>query len=136
MTMAPAKLARKAGRSSAAFRRQRRHRRVRKRVRGAGERPRLCVFRSLRAIYAQIIDDDGDEGRGRTLAQANSREPGLMPEGASRRNVAAARAVGLAIGERAKALGIARVVLDRGGYRYHGRTRAVAEGAREAGLEF
>jgi len=116
--------------------RERRHRRVRKRVRGTGERPRLCVFRSLRAVYAQIIDDDAEEGRGRTLAQADSREAGMVPEGSSRRNTAAAQAVGRAIGERAKALGIGKVVFDRGGYQYHGRTRAVAEGAREAGLEF
>lgn len=114
----------------------RRHRRVRKRVHGTAERPRLCVFRSLRAIYAQVIDDEADGGRGRTLAQANSREPGLIPEGQSRRNVAAAYAVGRAIGERARALGITKVVFDRGGYKYHGRVRAVAEGAREAGLEF
>ncbi len=116
--------------------RERRHRRVRKRVRGTAERPRLCVFRSLRAVYAQIIDDDADEGRGRTLAQANSLEPGLVEEGKSKRDAAAARAVGQALGKRAKELGITRVVFDRGGYRYHGRTRAVAEGAREAGLEF
>lgn len=116
--------------------RERRHRRVRKRVRGTGERPRLCVFRSLRTVYAQIIDDDAEEGRGRTLAQANSRESGLVEGGKSPRDTAAAQAVGRALGERAKALGITRVVFDRGGYQYHGRTRAVAEGAREAGLEF
>ena len=116
--------------------RQRRHRRVRKRVRGTGERPRLCVFRSLRMVYAQIIDDDAEEGRGRTLTQANSREPGMVEEGKSRRDTTAAQAVGRAIGERAKALGITKVVFDRGGYQYHGRTQAVAEGAREAGLEF
>ena len=116
--------------------RQRRHRRVRRRVRGTAERPRLCVFCSLRSVYAQIIDDDAEEGRGRTLVQANSREPGMVEEGKSRRDVAAAQAVGQAVGERAKASGISKVVFDRGGYQYHGRARAVAEGAREAGLEF
>jgi len=116
--------------------RVRRHRRVRKKVQGTAERPRLCVFRSLRGIYAQVIDDEAGEGQGRTLAQAESREPGLLAEGASRRDAAAARAVGRAIGERARAAGITRVVFDRGGCLYHGRVKALAEGAREAGLEF
>jgi large subunit ribosomal protein L18 len=112
--------------------RERRHRRVRKYVRGTPERPRLCVFRSLRYIYAQIVDDES----GRTLIAADSREPELLANGNPRGNVAAARAVGKAIGERAKAAGIAQIVFDRGGYIYHGRVRAIAEGAREAGLEF
>ena len=112
--------------------RQRRHRRVRKRVRGTAERPRLCVFRSLRYIYAQVIDDED----GRTLVAADSREPSLLSNGASRRSIDAARAVGRTIGERAKTAGITKVVFDRGGYLYHGRIRGVAEGAREAGLEF
>ena len=112
--------------------RQRRHRRVRKRVRGTAERPRLCVFRSLRYIYAQIIDDSA----GRTLAKADSREPDLALDGASRGSIPAANAVGRALAERAKQVGLARVVFDRGGYLYHGRVRALAEGAREAGLEF
>ena len=112
--------------------RQRRHRRVRKRVSGTAERPRLCVFRSLRYIYAQIIDDDA----GRTLAKADSREPDLAADGASRGSTPAANAVGRALAERAKQVGLARVVFDRGGYLYHGRVRALAEGAREAGLEF
>jgi large subunit ribosomal protein L18 len=112
--------------------RQRRHRRVRKRVSGTGERPRLCVFRSLRYVRAQLIDDE----EGRTLATADSREPEVVPNGTSRRTVEAAKAVGQALGERAKAAGIERVVFDRGGYLYHGKVKAVAEGAREAGLEF
>lgn len=112
--------------------RERRHRRVRKRVQGTAERPRLCVFRSARHTYAQVIDDDS----GRTLAAAGSHEKGLLPEGQSRSNAAAAAAVGKLIGERAKAAGISQVVFDRGGYIYHGRVQAVAEGAREAGLEF
>lgn len=112
--------------------RVRRHRRVRKRVYGTPERPRLCVFRSLRYVYAQIIDDEA----GRTLVAADSREPDLISDAGSRRNVEAARAVGKALGERAKAAGIEKVVFDRGGYLYHGRVRALAEGARETGLEF
>jgi large subunit ribosomal protein L18 len=105
---------------------------VRKRVSGVAERPRLCVFRSNRYLYAQIVDDDG----GRTLVAANSTEPGLTVEGGSRHTVAAAKVLGKVIGERAKAAGISQVVFDRGGYIYHGRVKAVAEGAREAGLEF
>ena len=112
--------------------RQRRHWRVRKHVSGAPDRPRLCVFRSLRYIYAQVIDDED----GRTIVAADSREPGLLSNGASRRSTAAARTVGKTIGERAKAAGISKVVFDRGGYLYHGRVRGLAEGAREAGLEF
>ena len=113
-------------------RRVRRHRRVRKRVYGTVERPRLCVFRSLRDIYAQIIDDDA----GHTLVHADARQPNVVPDGTSCGTLAAARAVGRAIGQRAKDAGIARVVFDRSGYLYHGRVRALAEGAREAGLEF
>lgn len=113
-------------------RRVRRHRRVRKRVYGTAERPRLCVFRSLRDIYAQIIDDDA----GRTLVQADARQPNVVPDGTSRGALAAAHAVGRAIGQRAKDAGIAKVVFDRSGYLYHGRVRALADGAREAGLEF
>lgn len=112
--------------------RVRRHRRVRKRVHGTAERPRLCVFRSLRQIYAQVVDDEAE----RTLAAASSLEHGLVSEGASRRGTAAAEAVGKAIGERAMAAGVERVVFDRGGYIYHGRVRAVADAARAAGLEF
>lgn len=112
--------------------RLRRHQRVRKRVKGTAERPRLCVFRSLRAIYAQVVDDES----GRTLAQANSLEYGLVTEGKYTGNAAAALAVGRMIGERAKAAGIGKVVFDRGGNLYHGRVRALAQGAREAGLEF
>ena len=112
--------------------RTKRHRRVRKRVYGTAGRPRLCVFRSLRYIYAQLIDDDA----GTTLVEADSREPGMVPEGNGRRNASAATAVGKALGERATAKGIAAVIFDRGGYLYHGRVKALADGAREAGLEF
>ena len=106
------------------------HKRIRHKVKGTAQRPRLCVFRSLKHIYAQVIDD----AQGRTLAAASSNE-----EGAGRTsggNVAGAKAVGLLIAERAKAKGVRKVVFDRGGYLYHGRVRALAEAAREAGLEF
>ena len=110
--------------------RERRHRRVRKKVRGTAERPRLAVFRSSRHIYAQVIDDVA----GRTVASASTVETGVR-EGATA-TVEAAKGVGRRIGERAKAAGVATVVFDRGGFRYHGRVAGVAEGAREAGLEF
>ena len=106
------------------------HRRIRHRVAGTPERPRLCVFRSLKHIYAQVIDDV----HGRTLVAASSdgEGSGLATGG----NLAAAKAVGRLIAERAKAKGIQKVVFDRGGYLYHGRVKALAEAAREAGLEF
>jgi large subunit ribosomal protein L18 len=107
----------------------RRHRRVRKRVVGTPARPRLCVFRSNNHIYAQVIDDVA----GRTVAAASTMEAGLR-EGATG-NIAAAKAVGQLVGERARAAGISRVVFDRGGFRYHGRVAAVCDGARAAGLE-
>ena len=108
--------------------RKKRHARLRLKVSGTAQRPRLSVFRSARHIYAQVVDD----GAGRTLAAASTRESGLGGDG---RKTDAARAVGRAVAERAKAAGVAIVVLDRGGYRYHGRVRSLAEGAREAGLE-
>jgi large subunit ribosomal protein L18 len=111
--------------------RQRRHRRIRAKVAGTPERPRLNVFRSNLHIYAQVIDDES----GRTLVQASTLEPALRAmEG--RLTVAKAREVGRLVGERALARGITRVVFDRGGYAYHGRVRALADAAREAGLEF
>lgn len=115
-------------------RRRRAHLRVRSRVRGTAERPRLAVFKSLRYVYAQVIDDQA----GVTLAAASSLEPGVKSaiEEGSAASRAAARAVGEAIAERAREKGIERVVFDRGGYRYHGKVREVAEGAREKGLEF
>ena len=109
--------------------RVKRHRRVRKKVSGTTERPRLAVFRSNRHIYAQVIDDT----TGRTLASASTAEPGLRS--GSTATVDAAKAVGQLVGERAQAAGISRVVFDRGGFRYHGRVAGVADGAREAGLE-
>jgi len=112
--------------------RQKRHRRVRSRVMGTGERPRLSVFRSLKHMRAQIIDDE----QGRTLAAASTLDPDLRPllEGKSKRDQA--RLVGETVAERAKAHSVNRVVFDRGGYRYHGRVRSLAEGARSGGLEF
>jgi large subunit ribosomal protein L18 len=106
--------------------RRKRHTRLRLRISGSTERPRLSVFRSAKYIYAQVIDDT----TGRTLAAASSREPDLS--GATKVDIA--RSVGLALAERAKAAGVSSVVLDRGGYQYHGRVRSLAEGAREGGL--
>jgi large subunit ribosomal protein L18 len=110
--------------------RLRRHARVRKQIVGTPERPRLAVFRSARHISAQVIDDSA----GRTVAAAGTVEATLR--GSSGGNVEAAKAVGRLVAERASAAGVARVVFDRGGYRYHGRVAALADAAREAGLEF
>jgi large subunit ribosomal protein L18 len=106
--------------------RRRRHFRVRKKVSGTAERPRLVVFRSDKHIYAQLVDDDA----GRTLATVSSLKIG---EGKKSERAAA---VGKQVAEVAKDKGITRVVFDRGGYKYHGRVKAVADGAREGGLEF
>jgi len=111
-------------------RRYRRHLRVRKKVTGTEERPRLVVFRSSKHIYAQLVNDD----RGVVLMGVSDRSEGLELEGNGK--VAKSRAVGKLIGAKAKAAGIGKVVFDRGGFRYHGRVKAVADGAREGGLEF
>jgi large subunit ribosomal protein L18 len=113
--------------------RQRRHRRVRRRVTGTASRPRLCVHRSLRHITAQVIDDTA----GRTLAAASTLEPDAVAriEG-SRAGVAAAAVVGELVAGRLLALGVSQVVFDRGGYLYHGRVASLAEAARKAGLDF
>ena len=112
--------------------RQRVHERIRKKLQGTAERPRLNVYRSLNHIYAQVIDDRS----GRTVASASSvdkeTKKGLKGGG----NIASAKAVGKIIAERAKAAGVAKVVFDRGGYKYHGRVKALADAAREAGLQF
>ena len=110
--------------------RRRRHLRVRRKVTGTAERPRLVVFRSLKHIYAQLVDDD----RGVTLFGVGDGSEGIQAEGTGK--VSRGKAVGKLIAERAKAAGVTRVVFDRAGYRYHGRVQAVAEGAREGGLEF
>ena len=110
--------------------RQRRHLRVRKRVQGTAVRPRLSVFRSLRHVYAQVIDDES----GRTLASASSSEKDVRAELESLSMTDVARRIGQMVGGRAKEKGIEAVVFDRGGYKYHGRVAALADGAREAGL--
>ncbi len=110
--------------------RKRRHHRVRKNVRGTAARPRLAVFRSNKHVYAQVIDDVA----GRTVASASTMETDV--KGGSTATVDAAKSVGKRVGERAKAAGVSAVVFDRGGFRYHGRVAGVADGAREAGLEF
>ncbi len=112
--------------------RLRRHRRVRKKVFGTPERPRLNVFRSHRYIYAQIIDDE----HGHTLVAASSQEPAFRALGFEGTKTEQAREVGKLLAQRALEKGIRRVVFDRGGYKYHGRVKALAEGAREGGLEF
>jgi large subunit ribosomal protein L18 len=112
--------------------RKRRHWRVRKKVHGTGERPRLNVFRSNRHIYAQIIDDVD----GHTLAAASSLDPALRASLSSGGNREAARKVGELIAERALDRGITKVIFDRGGYLYHGRVRELADAAREKGLIF
>jgi len=106
------------------------HKRIRAKVEGNGERPRLAVFRSLKHIYAQIVDDS----TGTTLASAATTEDPF--KGRSGGNIAAAKEVGRLIAERAKEKGLKVVIFDRGGYIYHGRVKSLAEAAREAGLEF
>jgi len=111
--------------------RRRIHERIRKKVLGTEERPRLNVYRSLNHIYVQLIDDQ----KGATLVSANSAE-GKKGERRIGGNLAAAKAVGKSIAERAQAKGISKVIFDRGGYLYHGRIKALADAAREAGLKF
>jgi large subunit ribosomal protein L18 len=108
--------------------RKRRHRRVRGKVHGSAARPRLCVFRSSKGIYAQVIDDD----QGVTLASAST----LVLDGASGTKSEKAAEVGKLVAQRAREAGVSSVTFDRGGYLYHGRVKALADGAREGGLEF
>jgi len=112
--------------------RERRHRRVRKNVGGTPEMPRLNVYRSLAEIYAQVIDDQA----GHTLVSASSIDPELRGQLDGKKKGEQARLIGQAIAQRARAKGISKVVFDRGGYRYIGRVKALADGAREGGLEF
>ena len=112
--------------------RLRRHVRIRKQVEGRPERPRLAVFRSLEHIYAQVIDDT----LGRTLVAASTLDTTVKTELEGKKKTAQAELIGRAVAERAKAAGISKVVFDRGGNRYHGRVKALAEAARAAGLEF
>jgi large subunit ribosomal protein L18 len=112
--------------------RRRIHERVRTRVMGTTERPRLCVYRSLGHIYTQVIDD----GTGQTLASASSVDKETKKNLKGGGNIAAAKVIGKTIADRAKAAGVTKVVFDRGGYKYHGRVKALADAAREAGLQF
>lgn len=112
--------------------RKRRQRRIRARIQGSAERPRLNVFRSINHIYAQLIDDSA----GVTLASASTLDQALREATAALKKAEAARLVGQTLGERALAAGLQEAVFDRGGYRYHGRVAALAEGARKAGLKF
>lgn len=112
--------------------RRRIHVRMRKRIAGTSERPRLCVHRSTRHIRAQVVDDNA----GRTIVSASSLDKEVRAAIKGGGNVAASKVVGKAIAERARAKGVEKVVFDRGGYQYHGRVQALAEAAREAGLQF
>jgi large subunit ribosomal protein L18 len=112
--------------------RLKRHARVRKHVIGAPERPRLNVFRSLNHIYAQVIDDS----KGHTLVSASTVDPEVQKQLKGLRKTDQARVVGKVLAERALDQGVKRVIFDRGGYKYHGRVRALADAAREGGLEF
>jgi len=106
--------------------------RIRTKVRGSSDRPRLAIFKSGRHIYAQVIDD----ANGRTLAHASSLDAGMRKQEKTGANAATAKRVGKLVADRAKEKGIARVVFDRGGYIYHGKVKALADAAREGGLEF
>lgn len=112
--------------------RQRIHRRMRQALAGSAERPRLCVYRSVKHIRVQVIDD----AKGHTIASASSLDADVKKQIKGGGNIASAKVVGKIIAERAKAAGVERVVFDRGGYQYHGRVQALAEAAREAGLKF
>lgn len=124
--------------------RERKKQRLRKKIRGTDAKPRLCIFKSVRHTYAQLISDES----GKTIAAASTQESAVMERAAglkaedlrnearSAKSEAGARAVGLVVAERAKEKGVARLVFDRNGFLYHGRVKAVAEGARQAGLEF
>lgn len=118
------------GKVNKSQRRARIHKRVRAKVKGTTERPRLAVFRSVKHIYAQVIDDR----EGKTLAAASSAEKNAAVKAGG--NVSGAKDLGKLIAERAKEKGVTKVTFDRGGYLYHGRVKALAEAAREAGLEF
>jgi large subunit ribosomal protein L18 len=112
-------------------RRSRRKQRIRKSVFGTPERPRLTIFRSLKHIYAQLVDDT----TGQTVVAADTRSKEFRDGGGSGGNVAAAKRIGTLLGEKAKAKGIQQAAFDRNGYKYHGRVKALADGAREAGLK-
>ena len=112
--------------------RQARHARIRTTLKGTAERPRLCVFRSLQHIYAQVIDDE----KGRTLTSVSTLEPSIIDKISGKKKAEQAECVGTIVAQRAIQLGIKSIVFDRGGYKYHGRVKSLAEAARKAGLEF
>jgi large subunit ribosomal protein L18 len=112
--------------------RYKRHRRVRLKVGGTDSRPRLCVYRSLNHIYAQVIDDS----QGQTLVSASTNEPEIRGDTAGKSKTGRAEMVGLMLAKRAAGKGISQVTFDRGGYKYHGRVKALAEAARQGGLKF
>lgn len=118
----------------------RRHNRIRKKLEGTSERPRICVFRSLQHIYCQIIDDTfvdkTGKRSGKTLASCSTLSPSIREKVKYGGNVAAAKVVGSEIAKLAKEKGITKVAFDRGGYKYHGRVKALADAAREGGLDF
>jgi len=120
------------GRSNTRAARIKRHARLRQKVKGEQNRPRLCVFRSLKHIHAQLIDDT----RGHTIATASSLDSEVKDEAGGKTKTGVAQEVGLLMASRSKSKGITQVVFDRGGYRYHGRVKALAEAARGAGLVF
>ena len=120
------------GRSEPRVARYKRHTRVRTKVEGTTSRPRLCVFRSLNHIYAQVIDDS----QGHTLASASTLEPEIKSQAVGKLKTDRAELVGSLVARRALSKGISQVVFDRGGYKYHGRVRALAEAARQVGLKF
>jgi large subunit ribosomal protein L18 len=119
-------------RSTAIEARTRRHRRVRQKVSGTADRPRLCVFRSLNHIYAQVIDDS----RGHTLVTASTLDAEIAADSKSKKKTARAEMVGALLAKRAIDKGISQVAFDRGGSQYHGRVKALAEAARKGGLKF
>jgi large subunit ribosomal protein L18 len=120
------------GKKSRRDARKHRHRRVRAKISGTTERPRLNIYRSLDNIYAQVIDDS----KGHTLVSASTIDKEVAEKTKDMSKVDAAKQVGQIVAERAKQVGITTIVFDRGGYRYHGRIKALAEGAREGGLDF
>ena len=120
------------GKNQTRIARDRRHRRVRAKVEGTGSHPRLCVFRSLNHIYAQVIDDT----KGNTLVSASSLDPDIKSETDGKVKIERAKLVGTRVAKRALGNGIERVVFDRGGYKYHGRVKALADAARQGGLKF
>jgi large subunit ribosomal protein L18 len=112
--------------------RQRRHRRIRANLKGSAEQPRICVFRSLNHIYAQVIDDEAGE----TIVSSSTLIEDLKKKVEGKKKVDQAKLIGAAVAKEALGKGIKQVVFDRGGYRYHGRVKALADGARQAGLKF